>query len=334
MKRKFKLIKIYPDSPDIGTIIEGDIYLLPNGLILGGKALEAGMLSEFWEEITELTHPIGTKFIIEEGIKTYTLKELNINGMAHVSWTNDHGGLNYDIYKINNYFSEGTWTVVKNESQPIYEVREWDYNNHLYSKDNIKSNKDYIFNEDGGCLYISQLEVIKGSKIHTVRRLHDGVDFTVGDCIKRSEWDSNNCYIKSFYIEPLDVMTMKIKQDESVGSYTFDNNFEHVKIPPISFFDYNGNGVYVGETYFYCWNDGGMNTGQDTATEHFTKTIGNNEVINFKFKEERDSYIEFFSKTLSIDDVMTKLIDNINDVITSKVISEITEILCLNKTKK
>lgn len=56
--RKFKLIKEYPGSPDLGTVVESPLYKLTNGEMIGGTYLESGAYTEYWEEVIEPTFQI------------------------------------------------------------------------------------------------------------------------------------------------------------------------------------------------------------------------------------------------------------------------------------
>ena len=53
---KYKLIKTYPNSPKLGTIIESPLFCYGSVGMIGGLALEKGDYSEYWKEVKEGYH--------------------------------------------------------------------------------------------------------------------------------------------------------------------------------------------------------------------------------------------------------------------------------------
>ena len=111
---KYKLIKEFPNSPDLGTITE-----FPTG----------NSWSEYWELVQELNIPLGTKFQTNKGTGAiYTVSKVLKDGAIYtvskvlkdkvlITWEKDSRGnpgqTTYTIKNVNRYFKNGTWIEYK-----------------------------------------------------------------------------------------------------------------------------------------------------------------------------------------------------------------------------
>lgn len=114
--KKYKLIKEYPGSPELGTIVTekkspvfGKIYTYLHDMAISALSIENQ--PEYWEEIIELCVPIGTKFtdICKNVCKIKEVKGDSVL-IHHSSFCID-----YKINIVNKYFKEGSWKIYEEE---------------------------------------------------------------------------------------------------------------------------------------------------------------------------------------------------------------------------
>lgn len=171
-KKKFKLIKEYPDSPKLGTIIER-----------GYSPNKYSMFPEFWEEIKE-----------EYKIKTFYVKNIGGKGDLHVDldyiWTETHtnSGLWWRNGKTSAYTTE---EILNSEKYGIHSVEK------LSTKETFEMNEQVIY---GGIKYYIGIILIKNgelrfqlnglhflcglneiTKMKKIFTTEDGVDVVEGD---------------------------------------------------------------------------------------------------------------------------------------------------------
>lgn len=90
---KYRLIKEYPDSPELGTIIESPYYVIPksNGVMISGAPLQGGKYKEFWEkvverdfEVLEITFNDGSRLRVGEG-RPYSWEDDVVKELAKIT---------------------------------------------------------------------------------------------------------------------------------------------------------------------------------------------------------------------------------------------------------
>lgn len=125
MGKKFKLIKLYPSSPALGTEVNySETHQIYNNN--GGNYYtelpkhQVENLLEFWQEIKEvnLEVPIGTKFVNRIG-ELFTIKKVE-DDCALIQWNTPNYMISrIQIEQVNKYFKDGTWVIYK-EKLPIF----------------------------------------------------------------------------------------------------------------------------------------------------------------------------------------------------------------------
>lgn len=139
---------------------------------------------EFWREITELSVPIGTLFTCYKDKTIYKIESVEDN-VVQVSWGYE-GKLHkvgYYIEEVNKFFREGEWKKV-DEAPKDYEILKLYANNNLF--EHIKDNKWRRITTKDEIYYNLEVGKPYGAtplEIYTIKRLSDGVVFTVGDNI-------------------------------------------------------------------------------------------------------------------------------------------------------
>jgi hypothetical protein len=119
--RKFK----HKITGKICTLIEGtNLYQ-----VQGGDKLAEWLLldSQDWEEIIELSVPIGTRFIVNKsGATVYTIFNIKNKDKIIVSWNNDREKTSYSIKDVNYYFKTKEWIEYK---EPELKIGEFVFEN-------------------------------------------------------------------------------------------------------------------------------------------------------------------------------------------------------------
>lgn len=188
--KKYKLIKEYPGSPELGVEVwkkteEDEFYLL--GMANSYYGVEYIENSpEFWEEVIEFPFKVGTKFKNKyNSTDVYTVSRLDVR-ICTVSRENGRGGKEYSTYNK----KDATYNI---EKGLWVEYKEYE----ILSLTNSRK-EEIITYENGGGSYNKKhfasysdknhwLECFLGSSnfwgIHSIRRNSDGEVFTLGDLI-------------------------------------------------------------------------------------------------------------------------------------------------------
>jgi hypothetical protein len=272
--RKFKLVKTYPGSPELG-------FILTSAKGWGNAYYSAHEHPEFWEEIIE--YPVGTEVFNSQTHSTYIKKE--------DGWYKKPEKIRYTdeiITKANHI------NVVENKTTAKdYEILSWKYNDKIFAKDNSKTKDKLIYCEEGTWLSLIDLENDRNNfyKIYSVKRLSDGEIFTVGD-------NTNAGTIKEFSICG---NTLQLKVD---GLIFLDNYLvKHIKQPLFKTED--GVNLFEGDECYL------LHLPLDTKTNlEYSKTLMRKEILPnpsyrliFSTKEKAEKYILMNKPCLSLQDI-------------------------------
>lgn len=114
--KKFKLVKTYPNSPELGEVIEmkeGTNMYFYKGL----QVMYPDKYPEYWQEVVELCVPVGTKFTHENNNEfVYTIDGIFNNNKCVISWDKnkyERSQIEYNILFVNELFQKGTWIEYK-----------------------------------------------------------------------------------------------------------------------------------------------------------------------------------------------------------------------------
>jgi hypothetical protein len=207
MMKKYRLIKTYPGSPELGTIIEPSIgsihlYYNYNKHYHYNKCIDSPMkFPEFWEEIIE--YPIGT--LVRD---TFSNANFIYKKKANYKWiclgssfVNPIDSIEYTIYD-NEIGKNLRYVVVEKD----YEILSYyaknisgkgnDYvdNEYIWLKTSINSDKWSRLGHITSPYTTEEITNHNGYGIHSIKRLSDGEIFTIGDKIE-------NGIIKNIIIE-------------------------------------------------------------------------------------------------------------------------------------
>jgi hypothetical protein len=267
--RKFKLVKTYPGSPELG-------FILTSAKGWGNAYYSAHEHPEFWEEIIE--YPVGTEVFNSQTHSTYIKKE--------DGWYKKPEKIRYTdeiITKANHI------NVVENKTTAKdYEILSWKYNDRIFAKDNPKTKDKLIYCEEGTWLSLIDLENDRNNfyKIYSVKRLSDGEIFTVGD-------NTNAGTIKEFSICG---NTLQLKVD---GLIFLDNYLvKHIKQPLFKTED--GVDIFEGDIIFGINNDWKVFS-HYTDLQNKVKSWGTKPI--FLTKEKAEEYILMNKPCLSLQDI-------------------------------
>jgi hypothetical protein len=274
MQRKFKLIKCYPSSPTLNTIITIE-SLQETGYYSENK--------EFWQEIIEI--PVGTKVVdTNPETKGYTYEKLpdghwKIGNMDFITIDENSIGKNkrfqiveeikkdYEILSFQGLTSgKLIWTKQKNK---------------LFSV-SCSLNKLGTHSEE----YLLQ----EGLKINSVKRLSDGEVFTVGDKVQTSMILTINSFIiinNELLINPFEI----------IGTVAL-NKITKAKQPLFTTED--GVDIFEGDIFYIAYEHKDLDATPCKANKHHGKLL----CKTFSTYEKAQEYILMNKPCLSINDLI------------------------------
>lgn len=245
---EYKLIKEYPNSPKIGTVIKmrpGTNMYFWNGL----QICYPNNFPEFWQKIEELCVPTGTIFYHVSDAKKrnhYTVTKISDN---LVSINSCYGTSRYTVEEANEYFKKGIWIVKEKEKTFEILAFKWSDCNKLHT---LRDNKLYVFEgiEDNNVEYnyynlnymLSLKSGVLKFNIHSVKRLPDGEIFNVGD-------KTNAGIIESFSIAKDDETRILISFKEGIHKKWLDPKGSSIR--KVLFTTTDGVDKFKGDSYIY-----------------------------------------------------------------------------------
>jgi hypothetical protein len=245
MLKKYKLIQCYPGSPKLGTIIIRNSYgycFYEDSDTASFKLENIEDYSNFWQEIKEvkLEVPIGTRFQHHSTKDFVYMINAVKDNIVQVTW--DFDSTTYTVDMVNTFFKNGTWIIYKEKEFEILEFKT------SYDSRIIKLNPEGDYSSEGGipCSLNIELEWVKtGTRIISkVKRLSDGVIFSVGDKVKYPQ-GSIKWNIDNFYIGGNEVLLVRSKDCLNVETIS---TIEHCKN---LFLDELGNEVFEGDPFYF-----------------------------------------------------------------------------------
>lgn len=234
--KKYKLVKLYPNSPKLDTI-----HSHPGGGDWLGTYIYDFNNNEFWQEIKEvkLEVSIGTKFQHHSTKDfVYTIHSVE-NETVKVVW--DRDTTRYPVNQVNTFFEDGTWIIYKEKEFEILELTS------CFNEGDILTNKgkdSWYGNHTENCTLNWLLG--EGCKISKVKRLSDGVIFTIKDKVYNPCLHSNGSFtITGFCMDCNDIHILALGGNGGINI----TKIEHYKEP--LFKDFLGNEVFEGDLYFF-----------------------------------------------------------------------------------
>lgn len=298
--KRYKLIKEYPGSPQLGTITEISNKNNPIWYNLGNW-------NEFWQEVVDknpLKLEIGKTYKLQYKYCKSPIRECKITRFT----TDNFPWMECSDY--NGVVSPDCYDLIEQVVEKDYEILSFKQNSgikDLWESVDIISDK---FARKSGQMFCTKpytLEQILNNplySIHSVKRLSDNVIFTVGDLICRNKsWETGTpCYITRFELKNNKII-VHIKQGDSYGTYPFDNKMYKYSRKEKMFTTEDGVDIFEGDE-FYCV----------TIPNKWTiqKRIGgdglafNEELVRkrcFSTKEAAENYIILNKPCLSLNDV-------------------------------
>ena len=269
MSNRYRLIKEYPGSPKLDTIINDSKTTLGISYYENCKAF-IGNFPEFWELIVE--YPIGTKVHNSQTNTIYTKKE---DGWYKPS---EKTGYSDEMIIKSHYINIIEDKVVEKD----YEILELSLQRSIKHQivSALENSEDYT---------ISLLSC-NGNKIHSVKRLSDGEIFTIGDKVNMF---NGIAIITSFRILPNNEFVID-----------FDNKCSGIGIKNITkaktplFTTEDGVDIFEGDTYYKVVNE----SFQLLIMERASKGESLRSKV-FSTKEKAEEYILLNKPCLSLKDV-------------------------------
>lgn len=261
---KYKLIKKYPNSPELGFISDKTMYFPQD-------------YPEFWEECVELNVPIGTKFK-HKGYDSlvYTIRGIKDDN-ALIEWKTGKEDF-FTIKQVNQYFKDGTWIEYK-EKEKEYEILSG------------------VFRYDVNIFSYSEDKLLKSLVPHikSVKRLFDGEVFTIGDNIQHNTAEDKG-KILSIHLKEDGYIYFSTSYCKSEMGTRYDNC---KKIKPL-FKTEDGKEMFEGDNIYYIDNWKIIES-KIPASQYNSMYAG--AFKRFSTKKAAQNYIENHKPCLSFNDV-------------------------------
>ena len=291
--RKYKLIKTYPGSPELGTIIDkrgAFVYFDISNPVTSNTYNETHVENnpEFWQEIIE--YSVGTKAYNSLTSTIFTRKE--------DGWYTEPTKTSYTDKDIRDYKAIN---ILPDEKKG-YEILSvlYEHNNKIYTWDG-----EYFSCQNGTISLENTLKGFIGSKntgyniyIHSVKRLSDNAIFTVGDKVKQSNVQHNNTFTITGFEFDVNNEHLLVIGNGGIKLH----KIEHCKTPLFTTED--GVEIFKGDKYFY-WNSD--DTDCIKAYSDYAEDKSNRKLWNkykcFSTEEATKEYIVINKPCLSINEI-------------------------------
>lgn len=189
--KKFKLIKTYPGSPELGTIIERECrhYCIDKNTHLRYPNIEN--YPEFWEEMIEKDYEIMSFILNSNGailtkrsngryvygdtsiVGKYTEEDILSNDRKRTDWEEDEEGFGYSVHSVKRLIDGEVFTV----GDMCNPIGEYSYNKKPIAKIWFTDDGSLRIDSDNYTLSIGGIEHSKTPLFTT----EDGVDIYDGD---------------------------------------------------------------------------------------------------------------------------------------------------------
>jgi hypothetical protein len=308
MQRKFKLIKTYPGSSTLNTIVKEVYFGNPNGYYISNIEQESKMTfcrsdvennPEFWQEITEI--PVGTKAYNSLIQSTIIRKEdgwykIPADSDLKTSYTDE------DILK------QKSFQIVE-EVKKDYEILSFIDISRL-----IKREDGLFYRENTQNEGVKETQIAH-FRINSVKRLSDGEVFQIGDNISNSFISEEEIEKIIICNNPRTDVVACFNDAESIGNIFFcvANNHGNVtlkqakKLKPILFTTEDGVDIFEGDAFWFVAKDfTGKEPGKLIAEKNIVAQYSQ---ARFSTKEKAQEYIILNKPCLSINDVKGFLIE-------------------------
>lgn len=331
MSRKFRLIKKYPGSPELGTVVikcENNNHLIcPKDFYYNDDwTIETSIIEnnpEFWDEIIELCVPIGTKFTItsQDDTEIYTIKKSNIEGNVRIFSKDAQYKCFYFISCVNLFFEKGFWKVYEEPKE--YEILSFkDSISSIWSRESENPNASF---RSSFSYATEEILLARKYEIHSIKRLSDGKIFTVGDKID-GKCGMNQEIVK---IDTDWIYYKSNNKTEQIHTYRL-SEIKHSKIPLFKTED--GVEIYEGDTYYVHFPCTGSIYGGYLANNNSNNSWVS-PYLNFSTREAAENYILMNKPCLSIKEItpiigqcnnttyidLDKLTDKLKELVKSKI---------------
>ena len=292
---KYKLIKTYPGSPELGYISKTKDSDVLNGHYWMGSWFNPQNFPEYWEEVVEYVKFTVDNFSLYTKGKIYKVAE---NGNVQD---------NYDVYEAAmnwNKISDRRFLTPATKKQYDEQYRIWEIVSLISSEGRISdeySNGKVMWSTDDSPRYTDIDTLLKegAHNIYSIRRKSDNLIFSVGDKIVGThsidELPTYKGYttIDGFEIIDGDWLKMKI----STGFANIDKakdqflNLKHY-VKPFSYTSYDGVEIYINdEVYFVDTSFKTINVITCSFCKNHIKGSLNDHWIVFSSKEKAEDYI-------------------------------------------
>lgn len=303
--KKYKLIKEYPGSPELNTIVRRWTKKENSSKILYGTdnslspALEPTIIEnypEFWEEVREKI----LIFISEEGINVYEGEKyfaICPDTFEIVESIADYNSRESDWYKFALKYNAENYV---NQNKKEYKILSFKGTRGIYLRN---GNKDIWELNDVPQIDRTEKHYLNNPntyQVYSVKRLSDGEVFTIGDKITgKSQY---NCIINSIELNPNCNQIMFNRLDEGIDLI----NAKHIKQPLFTTED--GIDIFESSDIFYYvkFTQYNMTIGKPFEIVRGTHPTFKYEPQYEKYfstKEAAEEYIIMNKPCLSVNDV-------------------------------
>jgi hypothetical protein len=297
MEKTFRLVKLYPGSPQLGTIATVESF---GGFILNQP--------EFWQEIPEF--PVGTKIVDTQSIYLLSHSRGNIFEKTENGWK----PYNFPLENLKGDFPESEIGEGKRFQIISDKISlEWKINSIIGNLVPV----NILFEGDVTPDFYPWLKY-PDWKIHSILRMEDDLIFTIGDLVKTQ--GGNSFRISEFKIREKDNKILV-----SSLEYTFICTLDElIQLKRVIFTTDDQVGILGGDRYFFVRKDlSSTAIGEFKKASHISSSRSN-DFLYFSNYENALDYLVNNLKVFSIEEV--------KDILSfpeSEVIKMLKEILLL-----
>lgn len=318
--KKYKLIKTYPGSPELGYMIEGDEFESDSTF----SVIECHKHPEYWQEIVEdkLEIPLKTKFKYKSASTLYIVDSIDEDNDVKITWENgtliNTGYAIYSISRVNENFKNGTWVVEKD-----YEIlslisdkgnlAKYDEPTELYPNPLCNNYKTREY-------WLQCFLRYKHWKIHSVKRLSDGEIFTIGDKVYLTNGNYFTSELKEFkffhngecgHLEKhrngifLKLGISSVHSGKEIHFFYLEDIVKATCKKPL-FTTEDGVDIFEGDKFYYVNNGYIIEPRKAIIEKDFNPFAGKRDFSSIKTAEK---YIEENKPCLSYNDIITGVLD-------------------------